>query len=516
MVGSRRSGKNGHPMRNRRTSSSFAEIDDACQLVSESEVHRAILSLYQDGLRPYGRILRKRCIELFDATSTSESTPKIRCGPQDLRAVCEQAPDFVVELEDGGEWSVLIRNTEPLFIDIYSEIDYYNDTFWGAATEYFEQFSEANPLPGGRYASARELLVRQPPFLEGFSLGEICHVMQLAIARRSILGYANGLIVPYRLSRSMMKSRCAEEQIPWVQENVDPSSPKPALELADLETARKYIKQIMDESIASGSCHVPLSNIKRLFRSRFKLELSETSFGHEKISKLLQDPNFSDICYVELQERGYTVVPVQSGSKSSAQVTQQENTPMRKKRKPPPLLDCYWNDSTVLPSAVESPSQDSAIMCPSPFAAMRRSSTTPAVISRAVSQEEPIDSPTNLPTPPGLLARRGVCPAPLCDFSEHADFIPTPHGDMPTDERLSSFCAAIGCPLPASPALYSPFRETIPTPKLDFAARTPSPQWSCGKLARGFFFRDATCDVGMGTLVNAPPAEPDEPSRTHV
>merc|ERR1719183_3384595 len=53
---------------------------------------------------------------------------------------------------------------------------------------------------------------------------------------------------------------------------------------------------------------VPLSIVKRLFRSRFNLELSETMLGYLKLSDLLQDPKFADICTVQLEGNGYNVI----------------------------------------------------------------------------------------------------------------------------------------------------------------------------------------------------------------
>lgn len=54
---------------------------------------------------------------------------------------------------------------------------------------------------------------------------------------------------------------------------------------------------------------VPLSNIKRIFRSQFEMELSETSLGHSKLSELLQDDRLHDICTVRLLDQGYFVIP---------------------------------------------------------------------------------------------------------------------------------------------------------------------------------------------------------------
>merc|ERR1719362_2794495 len=54
---------------------------------------------------------------------------------------------------------------------------------------------------------------------------------------------------------------------------------------------------------------MPLSNVKRLFRAQFNVELSETALGYPKLSECLQDPRVRDLCDVKLQGQGYTVVP---------------------------------------------------------------------------------------------------------------------------------------------------------------------------------------------------------------
>merc|ERR1719277_2661973 len=77
--------------------------------------------------------------------------------------------------------------------------------------------------------------------------------------------------------------------------------------VADLAQTRECLRAILADSSDAG---VPLPNVKRLFRSRFQLELSETALGHCRISDLLQDVRFQDIC--TLQPRGNTYVVVQS------------------------------------------------------------------------------------------------------------------------------------------------------------------------------------------------------------
>lgn len=80
----------------------------------------------------------------------------------------------------------------------------------------------------------------------------------------------------------------------------------------------------MKDALNSQMHQVPLSNIKRIFRSQFETELSETSLGHSKLSELLQDERLHDICTVRLLEQGYFVIPTFeiSDSQSDGQSTE--------------------------------------------------------------------------------------------------------------------------------------------------------------------------------------------------
>ncbi|CAE7251381.1 rsmB [Symbiodinium sp. KB8] len=222
-----------------------------------------------------------------------------------LRSVCEACPWIYVQAEDGGDWSALLRGRPPNFIDVYSPQDFYPTSLWQAAASYFEGLDDANMvLPGGRYSCAQALVSRGLQFLQGRTLGQVCHIVQLAISQKKLLGYLNGAVVPYGRSQSMIKERCAERQKPCT--NIARGN---GSDLADWEVVKRGLKEILG-SLSPGTATIPLSNVKRLFRSRFHIELSETALGHSKLSELLQDPRLRDICSVRLQGHGYVVSPV--------------------------------------------------------------------------------------------------------------------------------------------------------------------------------------------------------------
>jgi len=274
----------------------------AVPVPTEGEVLEAITSLYDDELKPYGRILRKRLSErAIAAGSAVTGEPDLAA----LRAACVASSWLNVESEDGGEWSALLVSCESKFVDVYNPVDSYPEAMWEAAAIYFQGLmGDEAVLPGGRYSCAQSLVDRELPFLSGHSLGQVCHIVQLAISQRKCLGYLNGGITPYSFSHSKIKDFAAAEQSSCAH-----AACVSDLTLATWETARTYLRIILGESMQAGADSVPLSNIKRIFRSQFSTELSETSLGHSKLSELLQDSKLSDICTVRLLEQGYFVVP---------------------------------------------------------------------------------------------------------------------------------------------------------------------------------------------------------------
>jgi len=272
--------------------------------VDQQEVLAAVETLYADELKPYGRILRKRLAERAQAAS---GMPNVDIDIRHLKSVCESSPWLYVQMEEGGDWSALLRTRQSIFTDVYSPQDLYPPELWAAAAEYFGSLDDADMvLPGGRYSCAQVLVGRQLGFLQGRSLGQVCHIVQLAISQKKLLGYLNGAVVPYSRSQSMVKERCAERGKPCTS-----STAKGAL--ASWDRVRACLQEIIG-SMAPGAESIPLSNMKRLFRSRFHLELSETALGYPKLSELLQDSRLSDICTVRLQGHGYVVVPIRNRS----------------------------------------------------------------------------------------------------------------------------------------------------------------------------------------------------------
>ncbi|CAK0883702.1 unnamed protein product [Prorocentrum cordatum] len=118
---------------------------------------------------------------------------------------------------------------------------------------------------------------------------------------RSILGYKGGRVVPYRESDASVRERCAASALPV------PSLPDAPQGVATWETVRVCLRELL--SRAGGEIKLP--NVKRLFRSEFGVQLSETALGHQRVQDLLQDPRLCDVCVLHRRESVHMVLAVE-------------------------------------------------------------------------------------------------------------------------------------------------------------------------------------------------------------
>merc|ERR1712190_628328 len=125
-----------------------------------------------------------------------------------------------------------------------------------------------------------------------------------------ILGYLEGQLVPYLHSEDWVKEQCAFHQQPICSKEGTISLP-----VATWEEARKCLLQLLHSESDPDLGVVTLSNVKRLFRSRFQLELSETALGHSRLFDLLHDVRFRDVCIVQAHRNGQLLVKRIEGPK---------------------------------------------------------------------------------------------------------------------------------------------------------------------------------------------------------
>lgn len=273
---------------------------------SQAEVIAAVRSLYADALEPFGRILLRRVRERYAQAKglATEDVPLV--DPRCVHQLCRSCSFLRVKPVDGNEVSVLLVDAPGSFVDVCSPLDPYPEKLWAAAAAYFESLSgEEVLLPGGRYACAQAIASRNLHFLAGRCLGQICHIVQLAVSQKKILGYIEGNMVPYAHSEESVKEQCAA----WQQPFNSPSKQEAcAYPVATWEEVRACLSAIIRNPCSAEPGVVTVSNVKRLFRSCFGLDLSETALGYSRLSELLQDTRLQDVCMLQVRRAGQFVI----------------------------------------------------------------------------------------------------------------------------------------------------------------------------------------------------------------
>eukprot|EP00746_Dinoflagellata_sp_MGD_P162719 gnl/MRDRNA2_/MRDRNA2_90404_c0_seq1.p1 gnl/MRDRNA2_/MRDRNA2_90404_c0~~gnl/MRDRNA2_/MRDRNA2_90404_c0_seq1.p1 ORF type:complete len:582 (+),score=105.31 gnl/MRDRNA2_/MRDRNA2_90404_c0_seq1:87-1832(+) len=279
------------------------------EVIGPVAVSNAVWSLYEDQVKPYGRILKKRLAEMALANGLGE----VEVDTYRLKQACLSCPWLNVQDEPAGEWVCLLPGMPEAFIDATDPTDVYPPHLWTSFSAYLDSLAQEHEahatMPGGRYACAHDLASRQLYFFAGHTLGQICQIVQLAISQKRLLGYSEGCLVPYAMSQSKVKEQRANQQKPVATRGSRP--------LAMWPKVREVIQHILQGALVQKESAVPLSNVKRMFRSQFKVELSETALGYSKLSELLRDAFLSDLCVVELRSSGYVMIPRQEAFASS-------------------------------------------------------------------------------------------------------------------------------------------------------------------------------------------------------
>mmetsp|Transcript_19549 Transcript_19549/g.56916 ORF Transcript_19549/g.56916 Transcript_19549/m.56916 type:complete len:527 (+) Transcript_19549:89-1669(+) len=276
-----------------------SQTDRAARVPSALELTAAVDSLYSDGLRPDGRILRKRLLELAEVLGYESVAIDLKL----LRVACEACGALEVVAAGGAnDWTALLRGRSATFVDSCSPVDEYSEEMWEQIAQYLSDTPTGWSLPGGRFASSQALVQMKLPFLQGFSLGQVCHIVQLAISQRKLLGYTDGELVPYACSASWRKDQSALCRLPTSRKNHG------RFELATWETLSCCIGRLWKSPRSRRRC-IPLSNIKHVLRTQCQVELSETALGYSKLSELFADVRLAGVCTTTWSSGGCCIVP---------------------------------------------------------------------------------------------------------------------------------------------------------------------------------------------------------------
>lgn len=204
--------------------------------------------------------------------------------------------EYELCMDGGGALTGLVFRKAPAgfegWVDPKSDQDPYPSSLWMAFEMYSESLArdknkDGEPAQyafhGGRFGMAVELRRRDLPFLRGRCLGELCHLVQLAVSR-GLFAYessASGCsIVPVDVLASRPSPE-VQNEMPCVRSKK---------ELCDIV---RHLLRLREDG-------VNLSDLKQKIRCVCRLRLSETTFGCTKLIEVANLLVEEKVCLLDL------------------------------------------------------------------------------------------------------------------------------------------------------------------------------------------------------------------------
>mmetsp|Transcript_13387 Transcript_13387/g.34497 ORF Transcript_13387/g.34497 Transcript_13387/m.34497 type:complete len:711 (+) Transcript_13387:71-2203(+) len=151
----------------------------------------ALESLYEDRIKPLANYVKGRLKERSCPEVIVKSFVELYAQHSDLYIVQQPAQG------SGTDEATILFQTEPDWfkgwVDIDAPDDPYDEELWDELAKFLDG---EHTFAGGRYGMARELMQRNLAFLAKHSLGEVCHIVQLAIQHRRLIVYHRKMLKP--------------------------------------------------------------------------------------------------------------------------------------------------------------------------------------------------------------------------------------------------------------------------------------------------------------------------------
>mmetsp|Transcript_85508 Transcript_85508/g.191127 ORF Transcript_85508/g.191127 Transcript_85508/m.191127 type:complete len:535 (-) Transcript_85508:27-1631(-) len=245
---------------------------------------RTLHSLYEDKLEPFDRHVLRRHEELTHTRWTFKQLKHI--------AELTEGVQFYNRRGDVNTFYLYLAD-EPRdgFVEQSSLEDNYPPEVWAEFRQVLSEFDGGEGLARSRYECA-QLLQRKMPSLASRPLGEVCHIVQLAVKSKFILGYRSGQIVPYYASEDYEKFMHAECQC-FLSECAAETSPEQST------VTWEELGPILERLLRDLKFDIGLSRIKDLIHSREGKVLSEAALGCTSLKNVLQDSRLEPYCWLE-------------------------------------------------------------------------------------------------------------------------------------------------------------------------------------------------------------------------
>eukprot|EP00929_Paragymnodinium_shiwhaense_P070249 TRINITY_DN35578_c0_g1_i1.p1 TRINITY_DN35578_c0_g1~~TRINITY_DN35578_c0_g1_i1.p1 ORF type:complete len:535 (-),score=106.18 TRINITY_DN35578_c0_g1_i1:127-1731(-) len=246
---------------------------------------KALESIYWDRIKPMANYVKGRLKE------RSVPEPLVKS----FLALYEQHTDLfnVQQPQTTDDEACIYFVSEPSWFNGWVDIDSPNDPYDEAMWEEFSKFLDGeHTFAGGRYGMSRELMTRDLAFLKPYSLGEICHIVQLAIQHRKLIVYHRKMLKPIQAIMSQSPSNA----------NKQPGAPG-EVEVGDME----QLCMLLFRLLLRHPQGVQLSRMKQMIKHEFGCVISEMAFRCTKLSELFNREPLSGTFKLDTEDSGKAI-----------------------------------------------------------------------------------------------------------------------------------------------------------------------------------------------------------------
>jgi hypothetical protein len=202
-------------------------------------------------------------------------------NPPDKYTLTRRGTESCIELTERLHTGVFIDPTDPT--------DTYDPEMWKQFERYLNdlQMNRTNDetapyvFERGRYGMAFELRRRRLKFLNGLSLGQICHIVQLGITRKQLICYEDNELKPVSACLTRTRALIGEPQH---------SAHKDAAPC--VKSVAEFI-HILNELMPKMTDTVLLAMLKRQVKFKFDKRICETVLHCTKLSEVMALPEVS-------------------------------------------------------------------------------------------------------------------------------------------------------------------------------------------------------------------------------
>lgn len=169
-------------------------------------------------------------------------------------------------------------------------------------------FTRPYQYRGGRYGMAEEMYNRNLSFLRGRALGEVCHIVELAI-KKGLLAYENELLQPVSACMRITTASLSAQGVKLQEymSNQDLGFPHLRENGSPVETLQEA-REVVAEFIQPWPQGIHISKLKYNILENRNVYISPTMFGHTRLSTLLSSDSFADICRVIHKSNNHILV----------------------------------------------------------------------------------------------------------------------------------------------------------------------------------------------------------------